>query len=210
VKQFFVWPKLKRSVQLYVTKCTTCQQAKPEHVKTPGLLQPLPILSMASEMVSLDFVEGLPKSRGHDTILVVIDRFTKYGHFLPLLHPFTALQVAQLFINIYRLHGLPQVILSDRDRIFTSTLWRELFQLTDTSLHMSSSYHSQTDGQTERLNQCLESYLRCAVHACPTKWGEWLPLAEYWYNTTFSTGTNQDTWVSPPLHHTSRLIWKRG
>jgi hypothetical protein len=143
---------------------------------------------MASEMVSLDFVEGLTKSRGHDTILVVIDRFTKYGHFLPLLHPFTALQVAQLFINnIYHLHGLPQVILSDRDRIFTSTLWRELFQLTDTALHMSSSYHSQTDGlhMTEHLNQYLESYLCCAVHACPTQWGEWLPLAKYWYNTTY-------------------------
>jgi hypothetical protein len=140
---------------------------------------------MAWEMVSLDFVEGLPKYRGHDTILVVIDRFTKYAHFVPLSHPFIALQVAQLFVNnIYRLHGLPQVIVSDR-RVFTSTLCRELFRLTDIALHMSSFYHPQTDGQTERLNQCPESYLRCVVHACPTKWGEWLPLAEYWYNTTF-------------------------
>jgi hypothetical protein len=77
------------------------------------------------------------------------------------------------------------MIISDRDRIFTSRLWQELFKLTDTTLHMSSAYHPQTDGQTERLNQCLENYLRCFVHSCPKKWYDWLPLAEYWYNTTY-------------------------
>jgi hypothetical protein len=137
-------------------------------------------------MVSLDFSEALPRSHNCDVILVIIDRFTKYGHFLPMSHPFTALQVAQLFINsVYRLHGLPKIIVSDRDKIFTSTLWKELFRLSDTYLHMSSSYHPQSDGQTERLNQCLESYLRCAVHTCPKKWFDWLPLAEYWYNTAY-------------------------
>lgn len=186
VKQFFAWPKLKQSVQKFVASCSICQQAKVEHIKTPGLLQPLQVPTQAWEMVSLDFIEGLPISHKCDVILVVIDRFSKYGHFFPLKHPFTALQVAQVFIdNIYRLHGLPQIIVSDRDRIFTSTLWKELFRLSDTSLHMSSSYHPQTDGQTERLNQCLELYLRCAVHSCPRKWFEWLPLAEYWYNTTY-------------------------
>jgi hypothetical protein len=157
-----------------------------EHIKTPGLLQPLPIPTRAWEMINSDFIEGLPVSHKCDVILVVIDRFSKYRHFFPLKHPFTALQVAQVFIdNIYRLHGLPQVIVSDRDCIFTSTLWKELFRLSDTSLHISSSYHLQTDGQTERLNQCLELYLRCAVHSCPRKWYEWLPLTEYWYNTTY-------------------------
>ena len=77
------------------------------------------------------------------------------------------------------------MIVSDRDRIFTSTLWKELFRLTDTTLNMSSSYHPQTDGQTERLNQCLETYLRCLVQACPSKWSQWMSLAEYWYNTTY-------------------------
>ena len=180
IKQLFAWPRLKAFVHQFVSSCNTCQQAKAEHPKLLGLLQPLPVPTKPWEMISLDFIEGLPKSHGCDVILVVIDRFTKYGHFLPLAHPFSALQVAQVFINnIYRLHGLPQVIVSDRDRIFTSTLWKELFRLSDTALHMSSSYHPQSDGQTERLNQCLESYLRCAVHACPRKWFDWLPLAEY-------------------------------
>ena len=95
------------------------------------------------------FVEGLPKSDGANVILVVIDKLTKYGHFLPLSHPYTALQVAKLYFNnVYQLYGLPQAIISDRDKIFTGNLWQELFNLSDTQLLMSSSYHTQTDGQT--------------------------------------------------------------
>jgi transposase InsO family protein len=186
IKELFAWPKMKLSIQQFVAACGVCQQAKVEHVKKPGLLQPLPVPTRPWEMVSLDFIEALPRVHNCDVILVVIDRFSKFGHFIPLSHPFTALQVAQAFINsIYRLHGLPKVIVSDRDKIFTSSLWKELFRLSDTALHMSSSYHPQTDGQTERLNQCLETYLRCAVHRNPRKWYDWLPLAEHWYNTTF-------------------------
>jgi hypothetical protein len=89
----------------------------------PGLLQPLPVPPAAWRTISLDSIEGLPKSNGHDMILVVVDKLTKYDHLLPLKHPFTSLQVAQLFIdNIYKLHGLPQCIVSDRDKIFTSVL----------------------------------------------------------------------------------------
>lgn len=80
---------------------------------------------------------------------------------------------------------MPSVIISDRDRVFTSSFWQELFKLTDTTLNMSSSYHPQTDGQTERLNQCLETYLRCMVQSCPIKWAQWIPLAEFWYNSTY-------------------------
>lgn len=146
-------------------------------------------------MVCLDFIKGLPKSARFDTILVVVDKFTKYGHFIPLAHPFSALQVAQAFLdNVYKLHGLPQSIVSDRDRVFTSAVWWELFRLTDTQLLMSSSYHPQTDGQTERLNQCLENFLRCSVSACPKQWSKWLPLAEFWYNTSFHS-----PWDAHPL-----------
>jgi len=125
--------------------------------------------------------------------MVVVDKFSKYAHFLPLSHPFTALQVVQLYLNhIDKLHGLPTAIISDRDKVFTSQVWQELFRLSDTKLLMSSSYHPQMDGQTERLNQCLETFLRCLVHSCPTKWLDWLPLAEYWYNTTFHSALGKD------------------
>lgn len=135
-------------------------------------------------MVSLDFVEGLPQSGQFNCILVVVDKFSKFAHFVPLKHPFTALSVAKSYMNnIYKLHGMPLSLISDRDRVFTSNLWKELFGLSGVTLRMSSAYHPQTDGQTERVNQCLETYLRCFVHACPTKWINWLPLAEFWYNT---------------------------
>lgn len=148
----------------------------------------MPVPEQAWAVVSLDFIEGLPKSSHYDTILVVVDNFTKYAHFLPLAHPFTALSVAKLYMNnIFKLHGLPQAIISDRDRIFTSALWQELFKLSRTELRLSSSYHPQSDGQTERVNQCLEAYLRCSVHSCPKNWTVWLPLAEYWYNTSYHT-----------------------
>ena len=87
--------------------------------------------------------------------------------------------------NIFKLHGMPSALISDRDKIFTSYLWQELFRLSNTELQMSTAYHPQTDGQTERVNQCLEAYLRCTVNSCPSKWRDWLPLAEFWYNTSF-------------------------
>jgi len=115
VKQLFVWPKMKQFIRDYVKACSTCQQAKPEHIKSPGLLQPLPIPEQAWSVVCMDFVEGLPSSHGFTVIMVIVDMLSKYAHFLPLAHPFTALQVAQLYFDqIYKLHGLPKAIISDR------------------------------------------------------------------------------------------------
>jgi hypothetical protein len=123
VKTLFSCPKLKQVVTDFVQSCTTCQQAKVEHSKLPGLLQSLPIPDSAWCIVSMDFIEGLPKARKYDTILMVIDKFTKYAHFFALSHPYTALTIAQLyFSNIYKLHGLPKTNISNRDRVFTSTL----------------------------------------------------------------------------------------
>jgi hypothetical protein len=133
----------------------------------------------------MDFVEGLPTSSSFNAILVVVDKFSKFSHFIPLKHPFTAAVVACAFMDqVYRLHGLPHSIISDRDRIFTSQLWQALFKSASSELCFSSSYHPQTDGQTERVNQCLETFLRCFIHACPSQWSRWLPLAEFWYNTS--------------------------
>jgi hypothetical protein len=175
---------MKKHTKEFVQSCTTCQQAKPDRGKYPGLLLPLPVPAHACHTVTLDFITGLPRSKHYNCIIVVVDKFSKYAHFLPLGHPFTALSVAKLYLSeVYRLHGLPVAMVSDRDPVFTSKLWQELFRLAGTKLCLSSAYYPQSDGQTERVNQCLETYLRCFVHSCPSKWLSWLPLAEFWYNT---------------------------
>lgn len=136
----------------------------------------------------MDFIEGLPKSSGYSVIMVVVDRLTKYAHFIPIKHPYTAHSIAHTFFsNVVKLHGLPKSIVSDRDKIFTSLFWQELFKLTGTQLHLSSAYHPQTDGQTERVNQCLEMFLRCTVHDTPSQWAKWLDSAELWYNSSYHT-----------------------
>ena len=123
IKALVSWPAMKQHIQEYVKRCILCQQAKSEYIKKPGLLSPLPVPKEAWNMVSMDFISGLPKSKSYDTILVVIDKFSKYGHFIPLAHPFTALTVAQVYLdNVYKLHGLPQVLVTDRDPLFTSTM----------------------------------------------------------------------------------------
>ena len=115
-------------------------------------------------------MEGLPKSDGYSVILVVVDRLTKYAHFFSLKHPFSALSVARVvYDGVVKLHGLPKTMVSDRDKIFTSSIWTELFKLVGVQLLFSTAYHLQTDGQTERVNQCLEMYHRCAVSEAPKK-----------------------------------------
>jgi transposase InsO family protein len=146
----------------------------------------------AWQVISLDFVERQPTSHGYDFILVVVDLFSKYSHFISLKHPFTALSVAKQFmLHIYKLHGLPSAIVSDRDHIFTSQLWRELFKLAGVELHTCSVYHPQSDGQTEQVNQCMETFLRCFANAAPSKWFEYLHLAEFCYNTTWHSSLKQ-------------------
>lgn len=185
LKQLFAWRGMNKSVHTFVKECNICQQAKPDRARYPGLLQPFPVPDEAWQVISMDFVEGLPRSGRYNCILVVVDKFSRYAHFIPLAHPFSASDVAMAFMdNVFKLHSLPEKIVSDRDRVFNSLFWRQLFHLTGTSLNMSSSYHPETDGQSERVNQCLEGYLRCFAHACPTKWIQWLSLAEFWYNTS--------------------------
>ena len=124
----------------------------------------------------MDFIEGLPSSNGYTVIMVVVDRLTKYAHFVPLKYPFTAVIVAKAFVNnVVCLHAIPTSIISDRDKVFISLFWRTLFQLQGTKLCMSSSYHPQSDGQTEVVNRTLEQYLRCFAGDQPCKWLEWIP-----------------------------------
>ena len=182
----FYWPGMKEEVHKYIQSCNNCQLTKPELIPYPGLLQPLPIPKEAWNSISMDFITGLPKSEGKEVIMVVVDRLTKYSHFIPLSHPYKAMDVATAFLNqVYKLHGLPMTLITDRDPVFTSRFWKGLFSQLGVKLNMSSSYHPQTDGQTERVNQCLENYLRSMIFEQPKKWVKWLPLAEWWYNTNY-------------------------
>ena len=185
------WKGLKKDVREFVRSCDVCQQFKYDAAASPGLLQPLPIPEKVWSDISMDFLEGLPNSRGFTVIWVVVDRLSKYAHFIPLSHPYTVVSIAQLFLDhIYKLHGLPTSIVSDRDKIFVSHFWQELFKLLGTQLKLSTSYHPQTDGQSEVVDRCLQTYLRCMTAERPKDWSKWLPLAEWWYNTSYHTAIN--------------------
>jgi hypothetical protein len=188
IKRLFAWPGLKAQVSDFVRQCDICQHAKHSTTHPSGLLQPLPVPTGPWQDITMDFIEGLPLSEGYNSILVVVDRFTKFAHFLPLRHPFTAPSVARLFVDsIVKLHGMPRSIVSDRDHIFTSSFWKLLFQQLGTKLKFTTAYHPQTDGQSERVNQCVEMFLRCNVQEAPRQWRRMLPLAELWYNSCFHT-----------------------
>jgi hypothetical protein len=134
----------------------------------------------------MDFIIGLPKSEGKSVIMVIVDRLTKYAHFCALSHPFKASTVANTFMEtIQNLHGSPKIIVSDRDPIFTGHFWTKLFSYLGTQLYHRSSYHTQYHGQTDIVNKCLEGYLHCFLYDKQTQWFKWLPLPEWWYNTSF-------------------------
>jgi hypothetical protein len=181
---------MQRDIKTYVRGCDTCQRIKHETSKPAGLLQLLDIPQKPWHSVSMDFVEGLPTSHKQNVVLVVVDRLTKYVHFIALTHPYTAAKVASLFLqHVFKLHGMPTSIVSDRDIAFTSLFWEELFRKQGVDLCRSSSYHPQTDGQTKVVNKSLEQYLKAFAADKPSLWVEWLPLAKYWYNTNYHATT---------------------
>ena len=190
IKQDFFWSNMRRTVKAFLQQCEACQRFKSDCMKPARLLQPLTVPTQVWTEVSMDFIKGFPSSHGYTSIMVVVDRLTKYAHFVPLRHPFTAITVAKAFIsNIIHLNGIPVSIVSDRDKVFISTFWRTLFQLHGTKLCMSSSYHPQSDGQTEVVNRILEQYLRCFAGDQPRKWFDWVPWAEFSYNTSIHSST---------------------
>lgn len=168
VKSLFYWKGMAKDIQAYIRACVICQQCKYDTAASPGLLQPLPILEGVWMDISLDFIDGLPRSGGFSVILVVVDRLSKAAHFIALKHPYSAASVAQTFLdNVFKLHGMPRSIVSDRDAVFVSTFWQELFKLQSCALNLSTAYHPQSDCQTEVVNRCLETYLRCMTSDKP-------------------------------------------
>ncbi|WVZ83528.1 hypothetical protein U9M48_030666 [Paspalum notatum var. saurae] len=146
VRATFHIPGDRRLVRDHVGACRVCQQNKSEQMRPAGLLQPLQTPSAVWSDIAMDFVKGLPRMNGKTVILTVVDRFSKFAHFIPLAHPYTATTVARAFFaEIVRLHGIPDSIVSDRDPVFTSAFWRELFRLSGVQLNMSSAYHPQSD-----------------------------------------------------------------
>lgn len=206
IKSLFYWKGLSKSVAEFIQRCETCLRCKYEPHAVPGLLQPLAIPDGVWQSIAMDFIEGLPKSHGKDTIWVVIDRLSKYAHFIALSHPFSASTLAEVFINnVYKLHGAPANIVSDRDPLFTSKFWAAFLQQLGISQSLSTAYHPQSDGQSEVLNRCLEHYLRAMTWQRPKEWAAWLPMAEWWYNTTFHSAIQATPYEvvygqPPPLH----------
>ena len=136
-------------MQEFVRACPTCQHNKTPTQRPAGLLQPLKVPSQVWADISMDFIEGLPKVGGKSVILTVVDRFSKYAHFIALSHPYTASSVARAFFDgIVRLHGFPTSIVSDWNPVFTSHMWRDLFKMAGVQLRFSTAFHPQTDGQS--------------------------------------------------------------
>ncbi|WVZ48725.1 hypothetical protein U9M48_000144, partial [Paspalum notatum var. saurae] len=187
LKQKFWWTRMKREIAKYVSKCHVCKQVKADHLKPAGMLQPLNIPAWKWEDIHMDFVVGLPRTqKGYDSIWVIVDRFTKSAHFIPVKTSYTAATYAELYISrIVSLHGVPVSITSDRGSVFVSRFWEQLQTALGTKLIHSSAYHPQTSGQVERVNQILEDMLRACVLTYSTKWDECLPLAEFAYNNSY-------------------------
>lgn len=180
-----------KDIRAYIRSCDSCQRNKARNLRPAGLLKPLPVPQDRWEDVSMDFVFGLPRtSRGHDGVLVFVDRLSKMAHFIPTKQTVTAPEVARLFIdNVYRLHGLPKSIVSDRDPRFTGNFWRSLFKILKTKLNMTTAFHPQADGQTERTNRTWQAIMRHYVNHKPQDWDLQLSLVEFAYNNSPSMST---------------------
>jgi hypothetical protein len=187
VKRHYFWPGMKKEITEYIARCMECQKFKAEHRHPAGLLQPLPIPKWKWEVVTIDFITRLPRtSMQYDSIMVVVDKLTKAAHFIPLKTTHKATDVVDIFLKeVARLHGIPKTIVSDRDPKFTSNFWKGLFKGFGTNLNFSTSYHPESDGQTESLNMVIEDILRIYVMDKPSRWEDYLHLVEFAYNNGY-------------------------
>ncbi|KAI3818361.1 hypothetical protein L1987_12166 [Smallanthus sonchifolius] len=192
LRQQYLWPGMKKDIALFVSKCLTCSKVKAEHQKPSGLLEQPEIPMWKWENLAMDFITKLPRtSSGHDSIWIIIDRLTKSAHFFPIREDYRVEKLARIYIDeIVSRHGIPLNIISDRDSRFTSRFWQSLQSALGTRLDLSTAYHPQTDGQTERTIQTLEDMLRACVIDFGGNWNSHLPLIEFSYNNSYHTSIN--------------------
>ena len=170
---------MKKDVDEFVQACPVCARAKDNNQPTPGELQPLPVPRRPWTHIAVDFITGLPASEGKNTIMTIVDRFSKAVHLVALAGLPSAKKTAELILeHIVRLHGFPKDIVSDRGSKFTALFWKAFCRLMDSTCSLSSGYHSQTNGQMERTNQQLERYPRCFVGNRQRSWARYLIWAE--------------------------------
>jgi hypothetical protein len=191
LRRHYWWPRCGTDIRAYCAQCQACQANKPRTIRlvpTPGKIQYPPF---PWHTISMDFITGLPlTARRHDAILVVVDYFTKMAHFIPTTTTATAVKTAETFFDrICCLHGLPLKIISDRDSKFASDFWQALMDKWGTEAAMSTAFHPQTDGQTERLNRTLEQMLRMYISPDMRDWDKWLPPCEFAYNNAYHKST---------------------
>ena len=210
VRRHFWWPRLARDVEDYVRTCSDCQRNKAQSGKTPGLLQPLPVPNAPWDSVSLDFIVALPKSEGgYDAILVMVDRLTKMVHLAPTTTTCTAERTARLFFdNVVRLHGVPKNVVSDRGPQFGGKFWGALGTLLNMRVNLSTAYHPQTDGQTERVNRTLGDMLRNFVTRSPAAWDTYLSAAEFAMNNAVNRSTNHSPFFLNYGFNPALPIWR--
>lgn len=187
LRDAYWWPGMKREIAEYVSKCLTCLKVKAEHQKPSGLLQQPPIPEWKWNNITMDFITKLPRtSNGHDTIWVIVDRLTKSAHFLAIREDYKMEKLARIYINeIVAKHGVLASIISDHNSRFTSRFWQSLQKALDIRLDMSTAYHPQTDGKSERTIQTLEDLLRACAIDFGGSWDTHLPLAEFSYNNNY-------------------------
>nr|GEW21715.1 putative reverse transcriptase domain-containing protein [Tanacetum cinerariifolium] len=189
LKKLYWWPNMKAEIATYVSKCLTCAKVKDEHQKPSGLLQKPKIPVWKWERITMDFITKLPRTPfGYHSIWVIINRLTKYAHFILMNEKFKMERLTQLYSKeIICRHGVPVSIILDRDPRFASRFWASLQKSLGTNLDMSTAYHPKTDGQSKRTIQTLEDMLRAYVMDFGSGWDEHLPYAEFSYNNSYHT-----------------------
>lgn len=200
IRRHYYFPGLRKQVETVVSECDICSKSKASRHLPYGQLKSPPTPKQAWKSIALDFVVKLPQSKDpltgvdFDSILVITDRLTKYGYFIPYLEASNAEALAYTFLRIIiAQHGLPEEIISDRDKLFTSKFWKSLMAQLGVNHKLSTAFHPQTDGQTERLNQTMEQYLRSYVNYQQDNWVSILPMAQFAYNSAMTETTK----VSP-------------